>query len=60
MSNKKLITEVNDNVEGQGSSVQNINETEFPIQGTQPLPTMPFPGNQQDNKKETEKGKSQR
>lgn len=38
---KKLITEVNDNVEGQGNSVRNINETEFPAEGMQPLPTMP-------------------
>lgn len=48
MSDKKLITEVNDNVEGQGSSVQNINETEFPAEGMQPLPSMPS-GNEKDS-----------
>lgn len=36
---KKLITEVNDNAEGSGTSVRNINETEFPAEGMQPLPT---------------------
>jgi len=51
MSDKKLITEVNDNVEGQGSSVQNINETQFPAQGMQPLPTMPS-SNEGDKKEE--------
>lgn len=53
MSDKKLITEVNDNVEGQGSSVQNINETEFPAQGMQPLPTMLSGGTQQSDKKKS-------
>jgi len=58
MSEKKLITEINDNVEGQGSSIQNINEKHFPVQGMEPLPTNPCCG--QKPKEDKDKPESKR